>query len=232
MPDSVIPRYILAFDTAMGGCSAAVLDAGTGRAVAQSQTMDRGQSEILVPMIQDVVRDSGLTMASLDLVVTIVGPGGFTGLRIGLSTARSFGLALDIPVAGVRTTDVLLKAAEEKHNCQSLLLVIVETKREDFYVQERGDDPSLRSVENLLMVYQDQAATLCGDGVIRLRSELGKRWPSAWQVLEDIILPDPVVMARMGAEDIRAGTVRPPDPVYLREADVSQSRRPQRVIAE
>lgn len=227
-----MPRYVLAFDTAMGGCSVAVLDTRTGVAVQDGRVMERGQSEILVPLIQDIVRQAGCTMADLGLVVTTVGPGGFTGLRIGLSTARSFGLALDIPVAGLRTTDVLLRAAKEKLNDQSRLLVVVETKREDFYVQEPGAEPGLRSFESLLAQYKDQLVTLCGDGIIRLQEKLGQAWPGAWRVLSDIVLPDPVVMAMMGVEDMMAGTLRAPDPVYLRDADVSQSKRVQRVIAE
>lgn len=227
-----MPGYVLAFDTAMGGCSVAVLDTRTGVAVQDGRVMERGQSEILVPLIQEIVRQAGCTMADLGLVVTTVGPGGFTGLRIGLSTARSFGLALAIPVAGLRTTDVLLRAAKEKFNDQSHLLVVVETKREDFYVQEPGAEPGLRSFESLLLQYKDQPVTLCGDGVIRLQEKLGQVWPGAWRILNDVVLPDPVVMAKMGVEDMMAGTLRAPDPVYLRDADVSQSKRVQRVIAE
>ena len=227
-----MPGYVLAFDTAMGGCSVAVLDTRTGVAVQDGRVMERGQSEILVPLIQEIVRQAGCTMADLGLVVATVGPGGFTGLRIGLSTARSFGLALAIPVAGLRTTDVLLRAAKEKLNDQSHLLVVVETKREDFYVQEPGAEPGLRSFESLLLQYKDQPVTLCGDGVIRLQEKLGQVWPGAWRILNDVVLPDPAVMAKMGVEDMMAGTLRAPDPVYLRDADVSQSKRVQRVIAE
>jgi tRNA threonylcarbamoyladenosine biosynthesis protein TsaB len=227
-----MPRFILAFDTAMSGCSVAVLDTKTGQTAQQSRVMERGQSEILVPMILDVVKEAGCAMADLGLVVTTVGPGGFTGLRIGLSTARSFSLALDIPVAGVRTTDVLLRSAAEKTLDQNELLAVVETKREDFYVQKKDGAPSLASAADLLAVYQDRDATLCGDGIKRLQNELAQLWPARWQVLEDIQLPDPVMLARMGGEDARAGKLRPPDPVYLREADVSQSKRMQRTIAE
>ncbi len=194
--------------------------------------MERGQSEILVPMIQGVVKEASLAMADLVLVVTTVGPGGFTGLRIGLSAARSFGLALNIPVAGVRTTDVILKAAMEKTKDHNALFVVIETKRDDFYAQDFGGAPRLLSADSILSAYQNRPVTLCGDGVIRLQQVLGADCPAGWRVLDDLLLPDPVVMAHMGYDDFITGKMQPPDPVYLREADVSQSKRTQRVIAE
>lgn len=234
MPDPlvVLPRHVLAFDTAMGGCSAAVVDMKTGQAVRQSLVMERGQSEILVPMIQGVVKEAGLVMADMGLVVTTVGPGGFTGLRIGLSAARSFGLALNIPVVGVRTTDVILKAAMGNAKDHNMLLVVIETKRDDFYVQDFGGTPRLLSADSIVSAYQNHPITLCGDGVIRLQQVLSARYPAGWRAFDDLLLPDPVVMAHMGYDDFITGKMQPPDPLYLREADVSQSKRAQRVIAE
>jgi tRNA threonylcarbamoyladenosine biosynthesis protein TsaB len=232
VPDSVIPRYILAFDTAMGGCSAAVLDTETGQAWSRSEAMGRGQSERLVPMAQEVMAEAGVAMADLGLIVTTIGPGGFTGLRIGLSTARSFGMALGIPVAGVRTTDVLIKSTREKLNDQNRLIAVIETKREDFYVQEDDAEPDLLSADLVLSKYKDNQVTLCGDGILRLKNDIGVVWPETFYVAENSDLPDPVMMARMGADDLKNGRLQPPEPLYLRDADVSVSKRAQRVIAE
>ena len=150
------PRYILAFDTAMGGCSVAVWNAETGDSVSETRRMTRGQSEILVPMVQDILARAGRKFSDLGLIATTIGPGAFTGLRIGLSTARSFGLALDVPVAGVLTTEAIARMAQEKTNSANKIVVIIETKREDFYVQDGSDEPVAMSGNDFLLKYKDQ----------------------------------------------------------------------------
>lgn len=230
MPDPLI-SYALGFDVALGGCSAAVLHVETGRAHACSRVMARGQSEALVPMIQDMVRAAGVTMADLGLVVTTIGPGGFTGLRIGLSTARNLGMALDVPVVGVRTSDILIAMAEKNPIITSKLMAVIETKREDFYVQESGGAPVLMYADEFQAFYQDVPITICGDGALRLKQEVGA-WAPGLSVIEGVDLPDPVMIAASGHADFLAGRARPADPLYLRPAEVSVAKRPVRHIVE
>src|SRR5579871_6585903 len=95
---------ILAIDTALDACAAAVLDTGPGRLIAQaSQAMKRGHAEALMPLIAQVMKDAGLPFAALDRVAVTTGPGSFTGLRVGLSAARGIALAAGKPVVGVTT---------------------------------------------------------------------------------------------------------------------------------
>ena len=94
-------RYVLAFDSALSGCRAAVLDSQTGDGVCETFETPRGQAENLVPLIQRVVHQAGISFSDLSLVVTTVGPGSFTGLRVGLATARGLALAIGCPVQGV-----------------------------------------------------------------------------------------------------------------------------------
>ena len=228
-------QFVLGFDVALSGAGVAVLETATGRIVADGRAMTRGQSEILVPMIQETMTRAGVGFDRLDLIVTTVGPGGFTGLRIGLSTARSLGLALDIPVAGVRTTDTIIKKIQSKNNrLEGNLLVIIDTKRSDFYFSLSTDveNPGIADAGMLLERWGGQSMVLAGDGVPRLHSELGSRWPSAWQRVDGYDLPDPEMLARLGYDYFQAGTVLPPEPLYLRGADVSQSKQNIRSIAE
>jgi tRNA threonylcarbamoyladenosine biosynthesis protein TsaB len=226
----------------MAGCSVCVLDTETDAVITDTRLMMRGQSELLVPMIDDAIKLAGVTFQDLALIVTTVGPGAFTGLRIGLSAARSFGLALDIPVVGVTTTEIL---AEQFFNNNSDkrgdLLILLETKRTDLYFQPYDSTGKPRagagvaSIETLLVEFADQTLTLCGDGVERLRSTLESDnivWPAGWGIANGYDMPDPLVMAKLGFAQHAAGTAKPADPVYLRGADVSISNRPQRTIAE
>src|SRR5579863_2424184 len=95
---------ILAIDTSCDGVSACVLDSGAGGPIAQeSHAMERGHAEALAPLVQRVMATVEGGFSSLDRVAATVGPGSFTGVRIGLATARAIGLALSVPVVGVST---------------------------------------------------------------------------------------------------------------------------------
>src|SRR6516164_6805074 len=95
---------ILAIDTALDACAAAVLDTGTSKLIAmESLSMKRGHAEALMPLIARVMKESGLPFAALDRIAVTTGPGSFTGLRVGLSAARGIGLAAAKPVVGLTT---------------------------------------------------------------------------------------------------------------------------------
>src|SRR6516165_10388792 len=95
---------ILAIDTALDACAAAVLDTEAGKLIAQeSQGMKRGHAEALMPLVGRVIAQSGIGFADLDRIAVTTGPGSFTGLRVGLSAARGIALAATKPVVGVTT---------------------------------------------------------------------------------------------------------------------------------
>src|SRR5208337_3039984 len=95
---------VLALDTALAACSAAVLDTANGGLVAsESLLMARGHAEALLPLVERVMKKSGLAFANLERVAVTTGPGSFTGLRVGISAARGFGVATGIAVVGVTT---------------------------------------------------------------------------------------------------------------------------------
>lgn len=126
---------ILAFDTTMGACTTAVVREGTVLAQT-SATMDHGQAEALMPTIEDVMTRAGIAYADLDRIATTVGPGSFTGVRVGLATARALGLAAQKPVIGVSTLEVLAAAVPDAERTASkAILAAVDTKRGDLYVQ-------------------------------------------------------------------------------------------------
>src|ERR1700712_434788 len=95
---------ILAIDTALDACAAAVLDTDANKLLAhESQAMKRGHAEALMPLIARVIEASGVAFASLDRIAVTTGPGSFTGLRVGPSAARGIALAANKPVVGLTT---------------------------------------------------------------------------------------------------------------------------------
>jgi tRNA threonylcarbamoyl adenosine modification protein YeaZ len=106
---------ILALDTSMGACSAAVLLAsgGTQRVVLCEERMARGHAEALMPMVAEVMTGAGLDFSALDLVAATLGPGSFTGVRIAIAAARGFALATGAHLWGTDSLTVMAKAALE-----------------------------------------------------------------------------------------------------------------------
>ena len=218
-------KPVLAFDSALAGCTVAVLKGG--EAHVRVLETSREQAAKLMPMVQDVMAEAKVAFADLGLIVTTVGPGSFTGLRISLSAARSLGLALDLPVQGVGTFEIMARSAvPERQPC----IVVLETKRTDYYVQvfdadknPQSDPVCMEEDELRTMIAQRDGHILCGDALGRLGTE-GRA----------LMLPDPEILARAGLAQFIANGMKAerPEPVYLRGADVSLSNKPQRTIAD
>jgi tRNA threonylcarbamoyladenosine biosynthesis protein TsaB len=227
-------RYILGFDTAMMGCSAALYDAAEKKSWARRTPMLRGQSEALVPMVQDVLAEAGRGFADIDLLAVTVGPGAFTGLRLALSAARAWGLSLDRPVAGVTTLEVLAAMLYGGTDGPPAR-ILIETKRDDFYTQlydvhgrAAGAAEALSFAD--IQARRDAPGTVhIGDAVERYAALCAEK-PVIRTGFE---LPDPAVIAQAGLRKFQAGLPDGmPQPLYLRGADVTASKRVQRRIAE
>lgn len=228
---------ILALDTAMNGCSAGVRLAD-GRTFTETMTMTTGQSEHLVPLVSRVLRQAGLAYSQLDAIIATVGPGAFTGLRIGLSTAKSLGLALDIPVFGITTLQALALQYAQENTPQTQIIVLVDTKREDFYVQIFQADgtaisePRAIPAGDIELLAFGRAVIFTGDAVERFQG-LAQNAEDGWVFDRSLMLPSAGVMAETLAVHGPESPLlfRQINPVYLRAPDVSQPKKPQRVIA-
>lgn len=222
---------VLALDTALGGCALACVTA-QGAAARQIVTA-RDQAAILVPLIEDVLAEAGIAPTDLDLIVTTVGPGSFTGLRIGLSTARAYALAIDKPLVGVGTMTVAARQMSKSQPCA----VILETKRSDFYCQifdeqsRATSEPEGLSASDVVSRIGARRVIITGDALPRFEAEVGSDWRAA-HIIESqpFTLLDPVILATCGQEYYERGQATDTHPLYLRGADVTAPKNPLRVM--
>src|SRR6478672_10396180 len=116
---------ILAIDTALDACAAAVLDTDASKIIAQeSRAMKRGHAEALMPLIARVMKESGIGFAVLDRIAVTTGPGSFTGLRVGLSAARGIALAAGKPAVGLTTLTAYAASVVGQHSEQPVISAI------------------------------------------------------------------------------------------------------------
>src|SRR5688572_11362625 len=94
---------VLAIDTALEACSAAVPDTENGVLASETRSMARGHAEALMPLIARVMGEAKTPFADLDRIAVTTGPGSFTGLRVGIAAARGIALATGKPAFGVTT---------------------------------------------------------------------------------------------------------------------------------
>ena len=212
---------VLAFDCSGASCSAAVLI--DDRPAAQRfLLMERGHAETLLPMIETVLREAALAPAVLDLLVVTIGPGSFTGLRIGLAAARGLALARALPALGVTSFD----AVTVDDTATQPLFIALESKRAELFLQRRDRPeprlPALVPPEEWAAILPPGPCYLAGDGATRLTAALGR---ADVVVLPGHGRPDPVALARLGSARWLRGDRTPLAPLYLRAPDTTTPRR-------
>ncbi|PYB77758.1 tRNA (adenosine(37)-N6)-threonylcarbamoyltransferase complex dimerization subunit type 1 TsaB [Rhizobium wuzhouense] len=144
---------VLAIDTAGVDCAAAVYDSSTDTVLARvSETIGRGHAERLMAMIEEAVTTSGLSLTDVEKIGVTVGPGSFTGIRVGVAAARGLALALGIECVGVCTLEVLARTVPAT---DAPVLAAINAHREEVYIQtfQNGaalDEPALVALEDFL----------------------------------------------------------------------------------
>jgi tRNA threonylcarbamoyladenosine biosynthesis protein TsaB len=222
---------LLAIDTATDACSVAVLADGV-IAAHRSVLMARGHAEALMPMVVETLEAAGLGFADLGAVGVTVGPGAFTGLRIGLSAARGIGLAAGIPVLGATTLEVVAHAVPEEERAGASVAAVIESKRTDLYVQAFGPDlaplgePASVMPEALAASLPGGRLVLAGDGAARAADTLSD---DAERISLSAMGPHPdarvlttLIAARLAELGGSVDDLAPPEPLYLRPPDAKR----------
>lgn len=125
---------VLALDSAGSACSAVV---ALGDTVLASEQLTgwHGQAEALMPMVDAVMREAGVQPAMLEWIATTVGPGSFTGIRVGLAAARGISLATGAALIGVTSFEAAAAAGPPGREPSSVVLVALESRRQDLFIQ-------------------------------------------------------------------------------------------------
>ena len=142
---------MLGIDTTAEWCSAALVDDAKILSL-RSQKIGRGHAELLADMVQDVLTGAGVTLNDIDKISVCVGPGSFTGLRVGLSFAKGFALPHNIPIVGLSALEVWAAMADPEQNKK--LCSVADVKRSQILSQmfKQGQalhDPKLSSADAL-----------------------------------------------------------------------------------
>ena len=180
---------ILAFDTATRVATSALVRDGEvlGERVSTAVT--------LLEEVDDLLRAAGAAPGDLDALAVGTGPGSFTGVRIGLATARGLALSLGIPAAGVSTLDALAAGAPGA-------LPVIDARRSEVFVPLRPAKPEELDVEGRLCV---------GDGALRYRELLEARGAEIPPDDDPAHVPDPLLLLDHAGDDVEPLYVRDPD---------------------
>lgn len=128
---------LLVLDASAAAISAGLIDLENGALLgAETRPMQRGQVEALLPMIDAVRRAAGVEYTQLLAIAATVGPGSFTGIRLGLAAARGIGIATQRPVFGIDSfTAHFVSLQAERPSLPETILILLDSKRQDLFVQ-------------------------------------------------------------------------------------------------
>lgn len=220
---------ILAIDTALGACSACVYESTTGQVHGTATlAMQRGHAEALPGLIENIRGQLMLGLESLERVAVTVGPGSFTGIRVGIAAARALGLALNVPVVGVSTLSAFA-APLLGDEARSAVAAAIDARHGAIYVMMISTSGAMQVSPRLLKI--DQAALqlpsgplrICGSGAALLAAAARQRGLSC-DMSGALEAPDISFVARLGA--LADPATAPPDPLYLKAPDVTPPGRP------
>lgn len=222
---------ILALDTSSSVAVAVLDDTGVTLA-ARAVDEPRRHAELLAPMVAAALEDAAVDRRALTAVAVGTGPAPFTGLRVGLVTARTLALALGVPAWGVPSPDALAVAAARSTAPGTRILVVTDARRYEVYwaayqatgggVVVRGG-PDIASPADLREAAA--GALVVGRGAVLHAAALGL---AGEPVLRD---PDPAELGRLALARAAAGEPLPTAPLYLRRPDAVPPAGAKRVLA-
>ena len=221
-PATSAAMRVLAIDTALAACSAAVVETDDDDAPrhVSSLAMARGHAEALMPEVARVLEAAG-GLAGVARIAVTVGPGSFTGLRVGLACARAIGLASGLPVVGVSTLSALAAPLLAEGDGVTPVAAAIDARHDRVFFQVFAPDggplvsPRLIEARDAARALGEGSTRLVGSGAGLVAAAAATPLVRKSEAANDV--PDPIWVARLGAacEPVSA----PPRPLYLKAAD-------------
>jgi tRNA threonylcarbamoyladenosine biosynthesis protein TsaB len=212
---------VLALDTALSACSVGLFDAERDKVVAsETALLGRGHAEALLPMLERVVAKLDRGWAAVSRIGVIVGPGSFTGLRVGIAAARAAALATKRPALGITTLEAL--AAPVIAISEGMpVATVIDARHSNVFFQlfcSEGRplcDPVVLSVDEVAARLVEQPVHLVGTSSSAVRAALSQLGATTLTCDADAV-PDIVYVAKLvaTADPLKAS----PTPLYLRAA--------------
>lgn len=211
---------ILALDTAAHLCAASVHDSENGELGRSVLDLGKGHAEHLIGVIDEALMDAAKSYDDLDAIAVAVGPGSFTGIRVGVALARGLALALSVPAIGVNTLEALAAEARDAYPGTPVIAAL-DAGRGQFYVlshdhKGRAIRPAAaHDWEDKLPFVFSTDLVLTGSAAPKLLQITG-----GGVLHSDAATADIASFARLASKRYKAGgPIDKPAPLYLRAAD-------------
>lgn len=214
---------VLAIDTAGADCAVALLDSERNAVLGEwVETIGRGHAERLMEAIDATMAAAGVEMDRIERIAVVIGPGSFTGIRVGVAAARGFALALGVPAVGVTTLSILAaEALKARASGDSRPVVAsMDAKRDELYLQVFSPQGEALSEAMILSVEEGRAVTAAYPDAELAGSGAGPLSGAAEPLPADRF---PIAIAA----SLGVTSTHEPKPLYLRGPDV----RPQQGFA-
>lgn len=207
---------LLAIDTALSACSTAVYDSERGIPAGETLKMVRGHAEALMPQIARVMAKAEIDFSALDRIAVTVGPGSFTGLRVGVAAARGIALAAHKPAVGISTLTAMAMRLIVSDDSNPVV-VVIDARNDQAYMQafgEKGRELNAPRLAPLRTAFDGLP-----DGPVRIIGSAARKL-AALNLRESFIeegeAPEISWVAALGATAPIDGS---PKPMYLRAPD-------------
>ena len=220
--------YILNIETTSKNCSVAVAKDGVPLAIRELAELGYSHAEKLHVFVNEVLQEAALQLNDLDAIAVSQGPGSYTGLRIGVSAAKGFCLALDIPMIAIDTMEVL---ARQVNLNEGFIIPLIDARRMEVYTATFNADYSKNEDTKAAIIASDSFSSLdekiyfIGDGVAKCKSILVK---DSFHFLDAIIFPSSKEMCQLSFEKHKKSdyvNVAYFEPYYLKDFMVTTPKK-------
>jgi tRNA threonylcarbamoyladenosine biosynthesis protein TsaB len=217
---------VLALDTCFPALSVAVgvgLGTPAANVVSRTEPMATGHAERMMPLLNDVLAEAGTSIGNIDRIAVTVGPGSFTGTRIGIAAARALKLAIEIPIVPYTSLQAIAFSPLIDMGPEEDLAVVIDAHRGEAYVQifdgatrDPVSDPRIVSLTDLASIVRSRPLLAVGTAADAAAVAINAAG-SAARSQPGMIFPDMAAAAARAAS--ARPSARPVEPLYLRPPD-------------